>query len=69
MFLLNGQSIDYSIGSADHCGFTKIFKWALAMDGVKRPVSCHSVPTVLVHNGGKYFTGGNTYEMRLHENP
>lgn len=69
MFLLNGLCIDYSIGSADHYGFTKIFKWALAMDGIKRPVSCHSVPSSIVHNGGKCFTNDNTYEMRPYGNP
>lgn len=65
MFLLNGLSIDYSIGMADNYGYTKVFKWALSMDGKKRPVSCHNVPSNILHNGGKCFTGGNTYEMRI----
>lgn len=63
MFHLNGQSTDFSIGSSK-AGFTLIFVWDLAMDGIKRPVSCHSVPTWIVNHGGKCRCGGQTYEMR-----
>jgi hypothetical protein len=54
---INGvKASNYYVRGVDVYGYAKVY--------VNDNAACHSIPSNLINNGGKCFTGGNTYEVK-----
>lgn len=62
--LINGVTCEIERTGDVRNGYERFWSYGIALNGRKCRVAQHYLPPHVLDNGGKCYTGGNTYEVK-----